>query len=79
MCSTHFSVEGGEVNRHLTENRRQIPRAELLKAPKASLRELESAKLISPADLGIIDQKRILRQQRAALENDDSDRYEVAG
>ncbi len=37
-----------------------------------------TTKLISPDDLDIIDQKRILRQKIAELENEDSDGQEMA-
>jgi hypothetical protein len=40
---------------------------------KDCLRSLENTKLISPNDLDIIDEKRILRQKIAELENEDSD------
>jgi len=56
-----------------------ILKPELLKTLKAHLRELENVKLISPDDLGIIDQKRVLRRQIAALEKGVSDHYELAG
>jgi hypothetical protein len=45
---------------------------ELLDAMKDCLRELENVRLISPDDLDIIDQKRILRQKIAELEKEDS-------
>jgi hypothetical protein len=45
----------------------------LLDALKDSLRDLENVKLISPDDLDIIDEKRILRQKIAELEREDSD------
>ena len=45
----------------------------LLDAMKDCLRDLENVKLISPDDLDIVDQKRILRQQIAKLEKEDSD------
>lgn len=47
--------------------------SELLGAMKDCLRDLENVKLISPDDLSIIDQKRILRQKIAELEKEDSD------
>lgn len=50
-----------------------VQRSELLAAMKDCLRDLENVDLISPADLTIIDQKQVLRQQIAALEKDDSD------
>jgi hypothetical protein len=45
----------------------------LLRAMKDSLRDLENVELISPDDIDIIDQKRILRQKIAELEREDSD------
>lgn len=42
----------------------------LLEALKDSLHDLESVHLISPDDLDIIDEKRILRQKIAALERE---------
>jgi hypothetical protein len=45
----------------------------LLHAMKDSLRDLENVELISPDDLDIIDQKRILRHKIAELEREDSD------
>jgi hypothetical protein len=44
----------------------------LLDALKDCLHDLESVKLISPDDLDIIDEKRILRQKIAELEKEDS-------
>jgi hypothetical protein len=58
---------------------RHVLKPELLEALKGRLRDLENTKLISPDDLGIVDQKRVLRQQIAALEKDDSDQYDLAG
>jgi hypothetical protein len=55
-----------------------VSKPELLDAMKDCLRELETTKLISPDDLDIIDQKRILRQKIAELENEDSDGQEMA-
>jgi hypothetical protein len=52
---------------------RHILRAELLQAMKDNLRDLDDLKLLSPCDLDIIDEKRILRQQIAELENGESD------
>jgi hypothetical protein len=46
---------------------------EMLGAMKDCLRDLENVKLISPDDLDIIDEKRILRQKIAELEKEDSD------
>jgi hypothetical protein len=45
----------------------------LLNAMKDSLHDLESVELISPDDLDIIDEKRILRHKIAELEREDSD------
>jgi hypothetical protein len=53
-----------------------ILKPELLEAMKDCLRDLENTRLISPDDLDIIDEKRILRQQIAVLEKDDD--YEIA-
>lgn len=52
---------------------RDVPKPELVDAMKGCLRDLESTKLISPDDLDIIDEKRILRRKIAELENADSD------
>ena len=52
---------------------RHVPKPELVDAMKDCLRDLENTKLISPDDLNIIDEKRILRQKIAELENEDSD------
>lgn len=57
---------------------RHILRAELLQAMKDNLRDLDDLKLLCPGDLDIIDQKRILRQQIAELENGESDDYQMA-
>jgi hypothetical protein len=46
---------------------------ELLDAMKDCLRDLENVRLISPDDLDIIDQKRILRQKIAELEKESYD------
>ena len=50
-----------------------ILKPELLDAMKDCLRDLENVKLLSPDDLDIIDEKRILRQQIDKLQNEDSD------
>jgi hypothetical protein len=55
-----------------------LKRSELLDVLKGCLRDLEDIKLLSPDDLDIIDQKRILREQIAALEKEDSDGYGLA-
>ena len=52
---------------------RQIPRAELLDAMKECLRELENMTLLSPDDLDIIDQKRVLRHEIDELEKESAD------
>jgi hypothetical protein len=49
----------------------RVLKAELIAAMKQSLRDLEDVKLLSPDDLDIIDQKRILRQNIAELEKED--------
>ena len=43
-------------------------KSELLEAMKDCLRDLENVKLISPADLDIIDEKRVLRHKIDELE-----------
>jgi hypothetical protein len=45
----------------------------LLEAMQRRLRDLEDTKLISPDDLDIIDQKRILRRKIDELKNEYSD------
>jgi hypothetical protein len=52
---------------------RHFHEPDLLDALKGSLRDLENVKLISPDDLDIIDEKRILRQKIAELEREESD------
>jgi hypothetical protein len=52
---------------------RHFVEPELLDAMKDCLRDLENTKLISPDDLDIIDEKRVLRQKIAELEREDSD------
>jgi hypothetical protein len=47
-----------------------VPRAELLEAMKGCLHDLEELKLLGPDDLDIIDEKRILRQKIAELEDE---------
>ena len=51
---------------------RHVSKPELVDAMKDCLRSLENTKLISPNDLDIIDEKRILRQKIAELESEDS-------
>jgi hypothetical protein len=48
----------------------RIVEAELLDAMKDCLRRLENLKLLSPSDLDIVNERRILRQKIAKLEND---------
>ena len=47
-----------------------VPRVELLDALKGCLHDLEELKLISPGDLDIIDERRILRRKIAELEEE---------
>lgn len=47
---------------------RHIPAADLLRALKQSLLDLDGLKLISPNDLEILDLRRCLKEQIAALE-----------
>lgn len=54
----------------------QVLRADLLDAMKDCLRDLETVKLLSPDDLDILDEKRILRQKIDGLEKEDSVRHE---
>jgi hypothetical protein len=51
---------------------RHVLKPGLLEAMKDCLRDLENVKLISPDDLAIIDQKRILRQKISELEKEGS-------
>ena len=51
---------------------RHVSKPELVDAMKDCLRNLENTKLISPNDLDIVVEKRILRQKIAELENEDS-------
>jgi hypothetical protein len=52
---------------------RRCVEPELLEVMKDCLPNLENVRLISPDDLDIIDQKRILRQKIAEFEKEDSD------
>ncbi len=47
-------------------------------AMKNRLDDLENVKLLSPDDLDIIEEKRILRQKIAKMEHEDSDGHEMA-
>ena len=48
----------------------RIPRADLLTAMKHRLQGLEELKLLSPDDLDIIEEKRVLRKKIAKLEQE---------
>ena len=48
-------------------------RAEFLEAMKGCLRDLENVKLISPDDIDIVYQKRVLRQKIDELESEIDD------
>jgi hypothetical protein len=50
----------------------------LLNAMKGCLRDLENKNLISPDDLDIVDEKRILRHKIAELEREDSEGHSAA-
>ena len=50
-----------------------VLKSELLEAMKDCLRDLENVKLISPADLDIIDEKRVLRHKIDELEIEEED------
>jgi hypothetical protein len=47
----------------------QVLKAELLEAMKGCLHDLEEMKLLSPGDLDIIDERRVLRRKIAELED----------
>jgi len=47
---------------------RHVPPSDQLEAMKAALRDLESLKLLSPSDLEILDSRRRLQEEIAALE-----------
>lgn len=51
---------------------RHVSKPELVDEMKDCLRDLENTKLISPNDLDIVVERRILRQKIAELENEDS-------
>jgi hypothetical protein len=55
-----------------------VLKPELLDAMKDCLHDLENVRLLSPDDLDIIDQKRVLRQKIDELENEDFDGHEKA-
>jgi hypothetical protein len=48
----------------------QVLKTELLEAMKGCLHDLEEMKLLSPDDLDIIDERRILRQKISELERE---------
>jgi hypothetical protein len=52
---------------------RQVPRAELLDAMRECLRVLENTTLLSPDDLDVLNQKRMLRQRITELEKEGAD------
>ena len=52
---------------------RQIVKAELLRAMKECLNDLENTALLSPDDLDIIDRKQIILEQIVALGREDAD------
>jgi hypothetical protein len=52
---------------------RHIPQADLLQALKQSLHDLDNVKLLSPDDLDILDLRRNLREQIAAIERQASE------
>ena len=55
-----------------------VLKAELLESMKDCLRDLQGLKLLSPDDLKIVNQKRILRHKIAELEKESADGYEIA-
>jgi hypothetical protein len=61
------SNDGNPDMRHV------LNKPELLDALKECLRDLENTKLLSPEDLDIVNHKRILREQIAALEKEESE------
>lgn len=54
-----------------------VQKSELLNAMRECLIDLENAKLMSPDDLDIIDQRRVLRQLIIELENEDCGGYHL--
>jgi len=54
-----------------------VSKPELLDAMKDCLHDLENVELISPDDLDIIDEKRILRHKIAELEREDDPDGEI--
>lgn len=57
---------------------RHFHEPELLDVLKDSLQDLEGVQLISPEDIEIIAEKRILRQKIEELEREDSDGHMAA-
>jgi len=57
---------------------RHVPKPELLDAMKDCLHDLENVKLLSPEDLDIIDEKRILRRKIAELEKEQDSGHDMA-
>jgi len=68
-CGYEHTVRVG-ISNNGTCNMLQGHEFGLLNAMKDCLRDLENTTLISPDDLDIIDEKRILRQKIAELERD---------
>ena len=57
---------------------RRIPQAELLRAMKQSLRDLDNLKLLNPNDLEILHLRRTLREQIDRLERQQSELQAIA-
>jgi hypothetical protein len=57
---------------------RHVPKPALLNAMKNRLHDLENVKLISPDDLDIVDEKRILRQKITELEKEQDSGHDMA-
>jgi hypothetical protein len=53
---------------------RDIPKADLLEALKQSLRDLDNVKILSPNDLEVLNLRRTLKEQIAAIERQMSQR-----
>jgi 3-methyladenine DNA glycosylase AlkC len=75
MCATAQSARFGILKTGV--NMRRVPKSELLKAMKSSLRELENVKILSPDDIEILRLRRTVRQQIDQLEKENSQDYEV--
>jgi hypothetical protein len=57
---------------------RHFPQKDLLQALKASLRDLENLKLVSPDDLEILNLRCSIKERIAALERDQNEQPENA-